>query len=648
MTNTFPDFNTLQQLEQQENFQEVVRLLEPTALEELPKQHQAMYAFALLQRDRKKEAEKLFFKLLESNQIDARVYLGLSILSGNRQQKTERLMYAEQGLKCMPDQILQSRLICSKARALADLGNGEEAIHLLEETLRSLPTNAIRVKARCYYNLQSIYALLDNFKKQEKYAKKALQLCGSLEMHTLEISVMADLGYRLYYKNRPDEAFELTTQAIEIATKIESLQLSEIIIQNIELNLLERNYSKVEKDIQKLEKLQKSRDYCRLQLIKHFYETECLWRQRKITQFDFEKKLLDLEPINSFEEVIVHFCQGFISFLQEDRKSAQYSFKACVQGNIHWLDSFRVRAQAFLAALEWQEQGVLGNETSHLLDLLNKVGGELALYADVLALKDYYQHCQDQSSQNPSIRNLAQIFSRTYPTLNITTGHEITIQLNSHPIIPSLSAAEELLVYLSIHGPSSQNSITTHIFSKKGNAKNYFRRALASIREVCREYLPSNNEIIQKEGELYQIWNNIDLRLDLNTIKEASFSNDPKKLREAKDLFNSSLLITIKNNWTQDILLKTEKYYSDILKKLALFSFENGQYDEAYQMYHEATHYDLLDQDAWKGAIYSKIRIKDLEGARKTARECREKIFAEYNEEVNWPFLEINENILDD
>lgn len=639
---------TLQDLEKQGNYREIVQLLGSVNFEDLSEQYQAIYTFALFQSEDHSDAEKLMLQLIASETVDARAYLGLSIIHGQRQQIDDRLKCADLGLKCSPDLFHKSWLMCSKARALIEKKLSQEALEILHNALELLPMSEYRARARCFYFLSSTYASLDDFGQQEYYSIQGLKLYEIISTNTEEISIMMDLGYRYYYKNQIKDSLDYINQSVFLSEKFDTSQLPESLIQRIEINLLEQKLSEALKDIKQLKSFQQERGYCRLRLIVQCIEAECLLRSQKITQIDFENRIHLLEPITAFDQTVQKFYCGLINFTNGHTEASTSDFKSCLDGS-HQLDSFRIRAQAFLAALEWQEKGILNHETKQLLKLLSTVGGRSALKIDVPTLKNYYQHCFKESSSDNTLKALAQVFSSLFPTIYIKLIGEKQLFINDHALKFGLSKSYSILAFLDLEGPKTPRQINKALWGNEEKSPSSLKRLTKDIRDSFMENITSISDLLEKEGNSYKVRDNIYFISDPKIIKEAIDSSNSYDWIEAVGLFKKQFQLSQTDDqcqWVQNIYQSLEKYVTAMLFKLGDHHFKTNPL-QAFSYYHEIINYDKINQEAWKKSIFSLLRAGDYPRAKLIAKLCREITREELDEDVDWPFLDIEDPDID-
>lgn len=584
----------IDQLEREGNFAQIVRLLRGRTL--TPKQD-GQLAIALLETSETDAGELRLLRAVDRPQPDARIFLGFSILAATRNGPANRLDFALRGLTASPDDFTRWWLRCSQGRALVELGRPSEGRDVIASVLAEIPLSEIRSRARALYFAQGVCAALDDFEGQDRYAREALRLFDLLGIFSEGLSLRLDLAYRTFFEGRPDESFNMIDEVFRHASHLNGPRLAAAHLVTGEMLLLSERFDAALEHFDQMLAVQQKHGSDRLEAPARAFRAECLWRMGQMDWSGFERQIEALRPTQEFDHVTRAFYLGLIAFEMEDLTTAQREFEKVI-GGVSLMDGFRLRSHAFLAYCRWAQGQELADASADLLDVMNHVGGELALAIDADRLASLYSACAEQNLGAGASRRLSQ---RARPVLHLRLLGNWQARINEEEVQIRLRKARELLAFLVMHGPATRDQLITALWdgSARRELGSYLKQALHALREALRPYLPVGADPVPLMGGHYRLSEKLNVACDANRLAQSRHSG-----QEPDDLVTSQtgpFLPDADSEWASVLRDQLQRQLLTLIMGAGQEK-QVTQPEEAAQIYLKATQINPTFEPAWEAA----------------------------------------------
>ncbi|WP_155299388.1 hypothetical protein [Deinococcus kurensis] len=611
------------QLEREGNFAQIVRLLRGRTL--TPKQ-EGQLAIALLETSETDAGELRLMKAVDSPQPDARIFLGFSILAATRNGPANRLDFALRGLAAQPDDFTRWWLRCSQSRALVELGRPAEAREVITTVLTEIPVSEIRSRARALYFAQGIYAALDDFEGQDRYAREALRLFDLLGIFSEGLSLRLDLAYRTFFEGRPDEAFSMIREVFQHASHLNGPRLAAAHLVTGEMLLLSERFDAALEHFDQMLAVQQKHGSDRLEAPARAFRAECLWRMGQMDWSGFERQIEALRPTQEFDHVTRAFYLGLIAFEMDDLTTAQQQFEKVIVG-VALMDGFRLRSHAFLAYCRWAQGQALEDASADLLDVMNQVGGELALAIDADRLAALYSACELQNLGAGAARRLSQ---RARPVLHLRLLGGWEARINDEEVQIRLRKARELLAFLVMHGPATRDQLITALWdgSARRELGSYLKQALHGLREALRPYLPVGVDPVPLMGGHYRLSEKLSVSCDAAQLAQSPHAGAARD--DLTSYMTGAFLAEVDSEWAG--VLREQLQLRLLTLIMAAGQERQATHpEEAAQIYLKTTQINPLFETGWEAAAEAYEQAGLFHLAQQTRTTLQQLLEAEFS-----------------
>ncbi|GGR78406.1 hypothetical protein [Deinococcus sedimenti] len=603
----------IDQLEREGNYGDIVQALQRRTL---TSKQVGQLALALLETGETDAAEIRLLRASGDPGADARIHLGLSLLAAMRSGPEARQAHARRGLETQPDQVTRWWLICSYSRALVELGNAPEAQKLMANVLEEIPVSELRSRARALYFAQNVSASMDDFDSQDRYAREAVRLFDLLGGHSESLSLRLDLGYRLFFEGRPDEAFTMIHEVLRRAEELNDHRRDTAHLILGELYLLDEQFELACRHLTACLEIQKLQGSDRFNLLARALRAEGLWRLDQIDVSAFEREIEALRPAQEFDTVTQTFYLGLLAFEQHRFEHAEQCFERVARG-VALFDGFRLRSHAFLTYCRWSKGWSLLEASADLLEVLTHIGGELALAIDADRLASLYAAFADQELGGGAARRLS---LRARPVLRLQLLGEFSLQVNTTEVQIRLRKARELLALLVLRGPSTRDQLMTALWDGEARRElgSYFKQTVHALRDALRPLLPPGTEPVVWSGGQYRLTERFDVHSDALHLKRWGQLNRAHQ-RQLVDVIPGQFLPEASTEWAAEERDALESQWLALVMSVgqALQSVEPAA---AAQVYLQATRLNPLFESAWMATAAA----YDQAGLIQLARQTRE------------------------
>ncbi|ADV68788.1 transcriptional regulator [Deinococcus maricopensis] len=588
---------------------------------------QAQQAFAHYQLGQVDEAELALLRLSAQPNADARVWLGLSLLAGERQNHRQRIQHAVRGLEATPEAHIAAWLRCSQSRGHIELGEVTHGVHVAEQALAQVPADDLYARARCLYFLQGAYAAAERFTEQEATAREAMRLFELLGIHRERLALMLDLSYRSFYLNRVPEATELLQRTIALAAEHQDARMAEALLIRAEFGVLQAQFTQALQDLQAVRALEQRAARHRFTVVIQALQAEAHWRAGEWTFETFEETIESLLPLSSFDATVLHFYRGLCQY-RRGAPEARASLQQAADG-LALMDSFRLRAHAFLLDLQRAQGPLEETHVAPLRTLLDTVGGEPALTLDLDRLAPLYAACAARGLGGRRFERLAQRAGQNHVTLTLQTFGTFAVRVDRTPIRIGLQKAQELLVHLALHGPTRRETLVDALWdgSDRPGVESYFKQAVRTLRTALRAFVPDGEEPIIHQGGQYHLHPCWTVQLDAADVDAASRAHDLRQWQRALALYTGEFLTHSTSEWVQDARLR----FHDAALSCALSvgdALLNTQPLAAREAYTRAVDLEPLEERGWQGLLRS-LERGDAPHQLDLTRRRYERVFAQ-------------------
>ncbi|GGR20181.1 hypothetical protein GCM10008957_35740 [Deinococcus ruber] len=605
-----PDLDRVAELEREGQYQQLAALLAAFPAEQLSPREQARLALSEWFVQQSDDAELKLLRLQGQADADARVMLGLSVVLAHRNDQERRLQAARQGLANEPDSWTLPYLLCCAGRALVELGKPEEALEEVERALACTDPQDLLGRARCLYYLQGVHATLEQFDLQERHAREALRLFELLGVRGEQLSLLMDLAYRRFYSGDLEEAQRLIEQAVDETRADQRPSLPTALLLRAEFSLLQQALTEAERDLTEALHLETAWHQDRLSVVLQAYLLECRWRAGTLTLDQFEFGALNLRPLSRFDWSVVHFYRGLIWLLDGELEFAERSLREAAQG-VALLDSFRVRAEALLLEVA-RRTGTLTERSHHrLLELLQRVGGDLALEIDRELLSPLYTLLAERQLGGNRLARLAPS-APAERVLDLKTLGEFTASIGNDTVQIRLAKGRELLVWLALHGAATRDELQTALWDgqQSSGLGSYFKQALRSIRDALSPYLPGRLDAVTLTNGRYAL--NEQLRVQLDVLRLTG-PDEAAALQVAVNM-NGSFLPGADTEW---VAITDQRARVAARERLLEQAERATEPAEAARWFTRMTELDPADELAWQELLSALERAGDVQGRRR-------------------------------
>lgn len=444
--------------------------------------------------------------------------LGLSLVAATRCDPQKRLEYAEAGLLQQPDFWTHPYLLCSAARARVELGQAPTALVLVRQALLVTTPEDLRGRARGLYYLQGVHAALEQYTEQERVAREALRLFDLLGVEGERTHLLQDLAYRRFYQGDACEAHALLGEVIQA----HHTPLPIALLLRAEFSLLQGRISAALTDLEVALAVHHAQGQDHLTLVLQAYRLECQWRLGTLDEAAFMVGTLSLFPLSAFDESVAQFYRGVCAFLGGHLEEARAAFGRTVEG-VALLDSFRLRASAYLLEIARQQGRLVAHSVDALVKLLETVGGDLALECDAPRLAPLYQALAAHRWGGYRVARLA-LAPETGPerVLEVHTLGRLQVSFQGEPLNVRLAKGRELLVWLALHGPGTRDTMLEALWEGESPVRrsSYLKQAIRSVRDALSPLCRPGEEALEFQAGRYRLNPAWTLKLDVTALLE--------------------------------------------------------------------------------------------------------------------------------
>lgn len=597
----------IDQMEREGKYDDIVRLLRRRTLDS---KRTGQFALSLLETGETDAAEICLLRAAGDPAPDARIHLGLSLLAAMRSGPEARLTHARRGLNAQPDEVTRWWLICSCSRALVELGNAPEAQRLMTLVLDEIPVSELRSRARALYFAQNVSASMDDFESQDRYAREALRLFDLLGGHSESLSLRLDLGYRLFFEGRPDEAFAMVHEVLRRAEDLNDHRRDTAHLILGELYLLTEHFDAACRHLTACLDIQKLQGSDRFNLLARALRAEGMWRLDQIDTADFEREIEALRPAQEFDTVTQTFYLGLLAFERHRFAEAEAAFERVARG-VALFDGFRLRSNAFLTYCRWSKGQPLLEASSDLLEVLAHIGGELALAIDADRLASLYAAFAAQELGGGAARRLA---LRARPVLRLQLLGEFTLRVNTTEVHIRLRKARELLALLVVRGPATRDQLMTALWDGEARPElgSYFKQALHGLRESLRPLLAQGHDPVPWSGGQYRLSERFDVHSDVVQLKRWGQLNSAQQ-RQLVEATSGAFLPEATTEWASEERENTEAQWLALVMSVGQ-ALQAAEPAAAAQIYLQATRINPMFESAWlaTAAAYDQAGLTQL------------------------------------
>ncbi|WP_157445323.1 hypothetical protein [Deinococcus actinosclerus] len=604
------------QLEREGKYSDIVRLLRRRTLTSKQK---GQLALSLLETGETDAAEILLLRAAGDHYADARIHLGLSLLAAMRSDPEARLAHARRGLDANPDQVTRWWLICSQARALVELGSSSEAQELMASVLEEIPVSELRSRARALYFAQNVSASMDDFESQDRYAREALRLFDLLGGHSESLSLRMDLGYRLFFEGRPEESLSMIHEVLRRAEESNDHRRDTTHLILGELYLLQEKFDTALHHLDLSIETQSVQGSDRLNVLARAFRAECLWRTSKIDLNTFERQIDSLNPKQEFDYIAQSFYSGLIHTENRNYNLALPKFEAVIDG-VALLDGFRLRAHAFRTFCRWSTHAPLEQASTELIEVLSRIGGELALAIDTDRLAPLYAAFAELKLGGGAARRLA---LRARPVLRVTLLGQFTLTVNGTEVPIRLKKSRELLAFLCLNGSATRDQLMTALWNgeMRSELNSYFKQALHGLRQALKPFLGIQDPL-PLAGGVYRLAEKFEIRCDATALQNWQQASSAVDKHRLADSYPGALLPEAETEWATETREFLENQWLALVMAVGS-EIEVTDPVAAAHLYLKATHLNPLFESAWSAAItaYAKAGLSHLsQHTRSTAK----------------------------
>ncbi|GGL04631.1 hypothetical protein [Deinococcus radiotolerans] len=606
-TTTDPLASRIDQLEREGKYAEIVRLLRRR---NLSSKQTGQLALALLETGETDAAEIQLLRAAGVPQPDSRIHLGLSLLAAMRSGPEARIAHAKRGLEAQPDEVTRWWLICSYSRALVELGSAPEAQRIMADLLDELPVSELRSRARALYFAQNVSASMDDFESQDRYAREALRLFDLLGGHSESLSLRMDLGYRLFFEGRPEEALAMVHEVLRRAEELNDHRRDTTHLILGELYLLQEKFDTALHHLNLSIETQSTQGSDRLNVLARAFRAECLWRIGKIDLNVFERHIDALNPKQEFDHIAQAFYVGLIHVEHRQYDLALSRFEAVIEG-VALLDGFRLRSHAFRTYCRWLMDTPLAQASTELIEVLSRIGGELALAVDTDRLAPLYAAFADLELGGGAARRLA---LRARPTLRITLLGNFGVTVNGAEVQIRLKKSRELLAFLCMNGAATRDQLMTALWDGEARSElgSYFKQALHALRQALKPALGAQDPLPLSSGT-YRLAEKFDLRCDAMALQNWQQANSSVDRHRLADTYPGAFLPDADTEWVTEAREFLDNQWLALLMSVGS-EVEITDPVAAAHLYLKATHFNPVFESAWSAAIaaYAKAGLSHL------------------------------------
>ncbi|MDR6220280.1 hypothetical protein [Deinococcus soli (ex Cha et al. 2016)] len=597
----------IDQLEREGKYDDIVRLLRRRTLDS---KRTGQFALSLLETGETDAAEICLLRAAGDPVSDARIHLGLSLLAAMRSGPEARLTHARRGLDAQPDEVTRWWLICSQARALVELGSASEAQRLMADVLDEIPVSELRSRARALYFTQNVSASMDDFESQDRYAREALRLFDLLGGHSESLSLRMDLGYRLFFEGRPEESLGMIHEVLKRAEQLNDHRRDTTHLILGELYLLQEKFDTALHHLDLSIETQSVQGSDRLNVLARAFRAECLWRTGKIDFNTFERQIDSLNPKQEFDFIAHSFYTGMIQVEHGHVARAIPYFEAVIEG-VALMDGFRLRSHAFRTFCRWSTGVSLQEASIELIEVLSRIGGELALAVDTDRLAPLYAAFADHHLGGGAARRLA---VRARPTVRIALLGNFTVTVNGTDVQIRLRKSRELLAFLCLQGAATRDQLMTALWDGEARTElgSYFKQALHALRQALRPFLGSQDPLPLTNG-VYRLAEKLDIRCDAVALQSWQKPDSSVDRHHLADTYPGAFLPEAETEWAVEMREFLDNQWLALLMAVGS-EIEVTDPVAAAHLYLKATHLNPLFESAWSAAIaaYAKAGLSHL------------------------------------
>ncbi|GEM44970.1 AAA family ATPase [Deinococcus cellulosilyticus] len=193
------------------------------------------------------------------------------------------------------------------------------------------------------------------------------------------------------------------------------------------------------------------------------------------------------------------------------------------------LEVYHLHRLGLLRLEQARQKGTLNRtQVEEVIQALDDLGHDGPLQAERHLLQDLYQTCiqlnwhaeRFQRALNLSVAVADPVDQR--PVLKISALGKLEVQVSGQRVHLPLSKAEELLLYLAVHGPNHRDRIIDALWEGSARRENvdYFKVVVRKLRSALQEALKVPFDPLPFQNRQYQISEQLKVVLDLDAIKD--------------------------------------------------------------------------------------------------------------------------------
>jgi LuxR family transcriptional regulator, maltose regulon positive regulatory protein len=536
-------------------------VLAKEAIEKLPKNKityklKSFLGMALMNTNNLEEAEKELLEVYENPQERWRCLPSLASLYEAKCIYEKAIALCDEALN--QKDLYNSRQICSilstKAKALQDINQVDDAVNLTRENLEIAKKSGDIATIAGSNHFASLIFKGNHDDEAIECCKKSIHLFDRINMKTRAAVPRRLLSIFLLNEGKTNEALELIKPTIDIAEKFQPINLIYFLRTKGDIELVLGDFLEAAKS------LQKSLELC-VESGMPFFDSMIRWRLWSAARFILNSK--DVEAILEsarvyvnfdefssseidfiqFHEGMVLFGEGAYALAYEKFQSSCFAFYGIGSRMEHW------RCTAYQAEI-LRLQGELTFETAQpFIQASQPYLDKNVWRVDGDILQGLFAECSKRGWLKITALENQTSFEPTRIPLQISSFGVLQVRAKDQLVRLPLTRAEEMLVYLALHGPSTRAQIIDALWADGADHVDYFKVVVRRLRVTLAEVEGIDFNPLPYENGLYSLNTLLDVQVDASRLVRDDL--EPSEVKSLLESYTGSFMPEAEGPWVE-------------------------------------------------------------------------------------------------
>ncbi len=485
-------------------------------------------ARALTETGAVEEGAALMEELYQGGYRHARLFVALSATALKQGRYDQQLLYTQEGLDVVTDDLSKMRLLIAKTTALIRLSRPEEVLVDAREAMTIAARLGERLPlAQALDNLGVALGEVNQQSESEASFREALRVARAAGLTLRELATSSNLADFLMVWGKPLEALQVSMDAVRRCDAAPAMWQAMLYSKRALALMGLGQPDRALPDFQRSLEICEAHGLSAMAFMRRAWTAEAaaLSGQGRAADGMLALAKQSMPSHSAVSEARWAFAAGLMAFISGDLIAAHTHLAAADVDALPAPD--RARARAYLAALETMPRFEQAKRT---FAILNDLGHDLSLVPDLPFLRGWLQVSASNHWFETRCHALLEwrspeIVDAPRPVLSVQLLNQFAVTLNAKPVTIPYARSRELLAWLALNASGSREQIVTALFdgSRRQEDIEHFKVVVRRLRSSLAEIVEFN-PVVFEQGR-YQLNSQFLVNMDALEILNRDVAN---------------------------------------------------------------------------------------------------------------------------